>query len=410
MATLADVRGQVRRRLNDQSQTFWSDAEITTHLLHAYKACAGATRCIWDLAYVENLPNTFTYTWAWEESYADFKAGPANYTAAFERPHLTEGQRVGPASNTSPFEATDGHDDGPIQALAELPDSLSEIDRPTSDSRWIPVFQPNQAARYDHRYELTEGQVELLVTTGQGLRTIRKVRVPSEKATTYTIDGAWGVLRQTDDISSGAASGIEAIYERRFGMTQTWESAFTIGASCASATYTASWESGLVSPERGPSNFNFSYEYARGVAAGFTMTTVTNRFGCPRRIPDHHPMGPESFGIPRRPYQDAKNVRIEHWREGRTVAGPLDVFELPAGADAYLRDYAMAKCYGRNGPAQDLKLATHYESRYQRGLERVKRRVQSQQRQRVGVLGRARTARHGPPRPHLPWTFGVVVR
>lgn len=346
MATLGEVRVAVLRRLNDDVQAFWTVSEIDGYLTQAYQALARSTRAIWDLAYLENLPAGFSCAAAWEVPYESFSYGVANYTMPDERRMLTETSRIGPANHTSPFEATDGllsaaGASTAIPATATVPVRLTEIDRPTYDDRAVPVITPLQAQSWDTRYDITEGPVDALVTKGDGLRVVRKVRVPSVQAETYTIDGSWGCVRSPADLTGATVSG-------------TW--------------------------------------------------------GVPRRIPDHHPMGAECFGLPRRPYADVTNVRLEHWREGRVVTAGADVFELPDRATVYLRDYAISQCYRKSGPAQDLRLAEHYAARYARGVARITRRVQTHRRARVGQFGGAGRVSSGPPRPRLPWQFGTVVR
>lgn len=349
MATNGEVREAVFEQVNDVAHAFWSDDEVDGYLDQAYREIARVTRCVWDLRYAENLPASFSYTQPWELPYAQelgFDAGCANYTNDDERRLLEETHRIGPANHTSPFEATAGWLSAAgastaISATAELPRTVTEIDRPMWDQRAIVTISPKQATALDSRYEITAGEVYALIPTAQGIRTIRKMRVPSAQADTYAIAGSWGVMRSPAECSSG---------------------------------------------------------------------TVTGTYGIPRCIPGHHPMGTESFGLPRRPYRDGKNVRIEHWREGRAVTTAADVYELPTRATVYLRDYAIGRCYGKSGPAQDLRLAQHYQARYQRGVERLKRRVQAQQRARVSQLGGASPIRSGPPRPRLPWQYGTVVR
>lgn len=344
---LTEARATVRRALNDADATYWSAAEIDSYLVQGYKETCRVTRAIWDLRYAENLPRGFSYTSAFEAALATFDYGRANHTAAFERRLIDpEYEAEGPANHTSPFEAINGHlsDTGAstdIPATATLPATVSEIDRPLWDQRAIAVLTPRQAEATDSRYELTEGEVYAIVPTQQGLKTIRKVRVPSAQADTYTVEGSWGILRSPADCSSGTVSG--------------------------------SW-------------------------------------GIPRRIPGHHAMGSESFGLPRRVYRDGKNVRIEHWREGRAVVDSQDAFELPDRAVVYLQHYAIGRCYAKEGPAQDLRLAAHYQARYARGVARLQRRVQAQKRARVAQFGGAQPIRRGPPRPSLPWQFGTVVR
>lgn len=348
---LQSLRADVRRMLNDASVSFWANDEIDRYLQQAYRLLTRTTRCVWDQRYLENLPATFSYTQPWERAAMlrmGFDAGCANYTYADERRMLDEVHAIGPANHTADFEFTDGTLEASgasvsISATGDLPATVSEIDRALWDEATIGVIRPGDAERMDNRYELTTGEVIALVPVGNGLRTLRKVRVPSAAAAFYDIDGSWGALRDPSDCSSGTVSG-------------TW--------------------------------------------------------GVPRQLPGHHPMGDTGgWGLARRPYRDGTNVRIEHWREGRAVTSATDVFELPTRGAIYLRDYAISQCYGRRGPAQDLRLAQHYEQRWQRGVGRVQRRVTAQQRLRVGRMGGGvRPTRHGPPRPRLPWQFGTVVR
>lgn len=140
--------------------------------------------------------------------------------------------------------------------------------------------------------------------------------------------------------------------------------------------------------------------------------TQTGTWGVPRQIPLMHPMGYSGgWGLPRRAYRDGKNVRVEYFREGRPVEGNLDTFELPDRYVRYLEWYAMARLLTREGPAQDFKLAGHYNRRWDRGLARLSSRMRSQQRERISRMGgESPRARRGPPRPRLPWNYGKPVR
>jgi hypothetical protein len=115
--------------------------------------------------------------------------------------------------------------------------------------------------------------------------------------------------------------------------------------------------------------------------------------------------------LPRRVFRDGKNVRVEHWREGAAVVNAPDEFELPDRYALYLRDYAQARCLGRQGPGQDPKLSAHFDQRWQRGLARMLRRGRVLDAARTGVLGEAGPRLgQGPPRPRLPWNFPQRVR
>ena len=118
-------------------------------------------------------------------------------------------------------------------------------------------------------------------------------------------------------------------------------------------------------------------------------------------------MGAESFGLPRRPYRDETNVRLDVTRYGRDWRGVGVACELPDRYAVYLRDYAQGQCLGRRGPGQQPTLATHFLQRWERGLARIRRRLASVEPDRVIVFGGQRSSRgQKPPRPQLPWQFG----
>ncbi len=348
---LATIATDVARRLGDLDGIIWPRADVLQWVQDAYSALATAQPVFWDTLYLENLPRGFSYTQPWERAllvaFSGFDYGCANFTAEFERRLLNdERQRYGPANHTSPFEATDGFLSAAgastaIPATAELPATLTAIDRAIWDRRGIDALQARSMSQLDSRYEITAGEVYGYIWQKDGIRTLRKVRVPAAQADTVTVNGKWGLLRRCTDLSAVAVTG--------------------------------SW-------------------------------------GVPRRIPGQHPIGPWAFGIPRRPYLEGKNVRVEHFRLGREMAVEADDCELPDRYAHYLRDFAQAGLLSRPGPGQDLALAQHYSSRWARGLARVARRIQRVDTERVMVLGGSGQRRGSrPPRPSLPWQYGRTV-
>lgn len=352
--TLGELRTATQHRLGDDAGVVWSAEEVTANLLEGYVRIATQFPVFWDQTYAENLPRGFSVTQPWEVAYlpdsGGFNYGVANFTAEFERQAgaasgFDTKTRSGPANHTSPFEATDGllarAGSGAIPATSELPKTLTALDRVCWDNRVIDAVEPRSYARLDSRYETTTGPVEGYMWQKDGVRTLRKVRVPASQAATVTVNGSWGLLRRPADLSSDTVHG-------------TW--------------------------------------------------------GIARRIPDQHPIGPELWGAPRRPYLDSLNVRVEHFRKGRALLADADVCELPARYARYLMDYAQACCLSRPGPGYDRALADHFDQRWQRGLARIARRVALVDTEHVFVMGggSARTAR--PPRPSLPAAYGSRVR
>lgn len=342
--TLATLRNDVLRRLGDNAGLVWGFDEVETYLEQGYRELALVTRAFWDQAYLENLAAGFSSTAVWEAEYEAFSYGIGNYTGEDERRLEDESHRLGPANHTCPAEALDGWLSDCLAmatpaATSALPDGYLEIERAAWDNGTIEALSPNDLMKLDTRFRVTAGEVLGYVLRRDGPKTFRKVRVPAAVATTYDVDGEWGILREPADLTGEAATG-----------------------------------------------------------------TV----GIPRRLPGHHPIGREQWGLPRRPYQDGKNVRIEYWREGRPLA---DGGELPAHYMIYLRFYALMKCCARNGPGQDDTLARFFGERWQRCLARLSRRREVQQQRRRRVMGeQSAPRRSGPPRPKLPWQYGRTVR
>lgn len=351
--TLGELRTQVLARLGDPAGAIWSVAEVDGLLHTACDAIAMQCELFWDWTYLENLPPSFSYTAAFERDYlpeAGFNTGRATFSSEFERrlcPDVDERDMVGPGVCTSPFEATEGFlaaIGGPndIPATAELPKTVTALSRVTWDARTIDAVDPRPVSLADARYELTPGEVRAYTYQKDGVRTLRKIRVPAAMAAVVTVNGSWGGMRQVTDLSTDAVTG-------------TW--------------------------------------------------------GLPRRIPGHHPIGTELFGLPRRPYLEGTNVRVEHFRTGRPLLVPQDVCELPDRYALYLRDYVQAVCLEHAGPGQDVALAQFYRARWTRHLARLTKRVTLVDHEHAAVMGGTDTPlTRRPPVARLPWQYAERVR
>lgn len=351
---MARTRGtlttEILTRLSDLAELVWSRAEIDGYLQTAQRELGQQTRALWDVGYAENLPRGFSYTHAWEADYVTFDYGRADHTMAADEDDALRalGMTITESANhTMPAEATDGHLSNAgartaIPATAEMPSTLTEIDRGTWDRRTMSALNLRDLQRKDTRYRITAGEVYGFLWRQDGVRTLRKVRVPSAQAHTFTIDGSWGILREPEDISGETATG-------------TW--------------------------------------------------------GIPRRIPTMHPMGSYAFGLPRRPYQDGLNVKVEHWRQPRALDADTDVCELPDRYAIALRDYALWKALSRQSSGQDLRMAALFQQRWQRALARISRRVNALTKDRLSRLGGSTQGLGGPPPvARLPWNYPQRTR
>lgn len=349
--TRGTVALQVLTRLSDTAELVWTAEEIAGYVQTGQRELALATRAIWDVTYAENLPRGFSYTAAWEASYVTFDYGRADHTmAAHEDAALAAlGMPITQAGNhTSPFEAADGFLSAAkastaIPATSVLPRGLTEVDRATWDQRTLTALNLRDLQQRDTRYRLTAGEVYGYLWQQDGVRTLRKVRVPSASAATFTITGSWGLLRVPTAISG---------------------------------------------------------------------EPVTGSWGIARRLPTLHPMGPERFGAPRRPYQDGTNVKVEHWREPRALTAPTDLIELPDRYVVALRDYALWKCLSRQSAGQDLRMAGLFQQRWQRAIARIIRRVNGITRDRMSRMGGGASGDLSgpPPLAKLPWNYPQRTR
>jgi hypothetical protein len=124
--------------------------------------------------------------------------------------------------------------------------------------------------------------------------------------------------------------------------------------------------------------------------------------------PEQFPMrGP--WGSPTRLHPDLDNTRVELIRLGQEL-GSHD-FEIPDSHIKYVNYWARYRAYKREGPGQNLKLADHFEGRFEMGVATLTKRTQQVQSEHTGRIG------HGPSRGvvpaqqiHLPYNYGRSVR
>ena len=215
--TLASLREAVLRRLGDAGGAIWPTTDVDQDLQDAYRELAQRLHVFWDWLYLENLSGHFSYTADWEGSSLLFDFGLANYTLADELRTLAEAERIGPAWVTSPADlawVSDLRANPAIPATADVPTTLTELSRATWDRSAIDASTSGRMAEMDARYETTQGEVYALLWQQDGIRTVRKVRVPAAVADQWTVNGSWGLLRRPADISAETVSGTWGICRR----------------------------------------------------------------------------------------------------------------------------------------------------------------------------------------------------
>lgn len=352
-ARLRNLAQRVLHRLGDSAQKIWTYEEIVSYIERGAKELTADAHIVWDQAYLENLPAGF------------------NFTADFEAAYAIDGFFYGQAQSTYPDEAAIADE----EALIESDDHIVANHTSPADLNLFAGSSANEASPAVS--QLPASMTDL------------------ERAT-------WD--HRTIEASTTARA---QRFDSRYQITEGEVYAY-------------------VTQDDGPNSFRkvrvpaamadiYEYDGAWGVVRNLDTVApdedITGSWGIPRRIPGWHPMGnTEGFGMPRRFYRDGKNVKIEFFRHPRIDSSMLDS-ELPERYFLYLADFAQREALRRNGAGQNYKMAQLYDDRWKRGIERVKRRLQVQNKKRTHRLG-GDVLRYasGPPRPKLPWQYGDDVR
>ena len=426
--TILTLRESVLTRLGDPAGAIWSQDEVDLWLNEGSEVIGQRCEIFYEWTYLENLPPSASCTHRFELAYIEglpegFFCGIGTFTCEDERRTLgDERLMIGPFVCSSPCEATDGFvsvvgASTAIPATADLPEDVTQLSRVTWDGRVTDALTARQTQARDARYELTTGEVYGYIWQKDGVRTLRKVRVPSAQASTVTAVGSWGVCRDVSDLMTFTPDG-EPNIPRIFSHTSACEDPYLGGiANLGLANYTTDDELDVFASgfeTNGPAWYTAPFEYADGFLTTLGIDTpepATVAWGFPRRIPGFHPIGPTHFGIARRFFLDSANVRAEYFRQGQPMEESSDACELPDRYALYLQDFAQWKLLERKGPGQDLKLSGYFKRRWERNLLRVDRRMTLVDREQSYVIGGGRASTTtAPPLAQLPWQYAPVVR
>ncbi len=341
------VLAQVQRRLADANQRLWTAAELNEYIQDAYNDMTLRTGCLWATDISPDVPAAMARTQIFEKKYmlGGYDAmGAFNFTAEWERDYINNA--TGPANHNHTWEWEDGHVTEltlptEVSALYDLPDNLYEIERTTWDSRRIDPRRSREFEQNDSRYELAKGNVDAYTQDKDGLRRLRKWRVPSAPFVPYEFDESsseYGIIVDISDVDSDTPLG--------------------------------SW-------------------------GDFVQVDGQHSSGDP-------------WGVIVGVYDETNAVKIEYRKRG--VDLDHDCLEIPERYVVYLRWYVMARALEREGDAQDLDLAAHYQTRYEAGIARMLKRQQAMVYQKKMVMGGSRGRSSRLPLAQLPWAYGKVVR
>lgn len=163
--TLTQTRGDVQTYLGDTAAAIWSTAELDSYIKEGYDDLCLRTGILW------------------------LKAAPAG---------------LQPVDGTGTY---------------TLPTDLYKIERMTWNKKRMTPLSPEEAARRDPRYRVTEGNPEAYIVEGDGIGTIRYFRVPSATDSLISIE----YQRRGTALSSGS---VELELPDRYVDYVTW---FAIG-------------------------------------------------------------------------------------------------------------------------------------------------------------------------------------
>lgn len=347
-ARLANMAQRVLHRLGDSAEAIWTTDEIESYVRLGVKELADRCRIVWDQIYLENLPAGFSYTAKFERSFAVFDYGRGGYT--FEE------------------EAETADEDGLIE--------MDEMRRAFHTS-------PSEIAMLEDVDASTD------------------IPATSDLPPTLTdIDRATWDKSLIDATNHARVSRMDSRYETTEGevIAYIWQRE---GPNTLRKVRVPNEMAETV-------DVIGSWGIVRDIG-DVSDEDVDGSWGIPRRIPSWHPMGwSEGWGTPRRFYLDEKNVKLEHWRQPYVES--MRESELPEQYFRYITDYAQWRALTRNGPGQDYKHAQLYQNRWLRNIERIVRRIERQQNERIHRMGGAMPVAVGPPRPRLPWQYGQRVR
>lgn len=286
-----ELRNEILYRLGDVNQAIWSGSEINTLIQQGYDEILLRTKALWNSIYIDDVHGQATY---------------------------------------------------------DLPADLFYVERATWDDKRVEPFSSRELQKYDAHYMTTEGDVEGYAMDLDGLRKLRKYRVPSADSPSATVTGTFGIPRYLVDVDAS-----EAI--NQLGI---------------------------------PRLIHADLHYGMGV------TPTDFPWGIPRRFPG-----------------TLRNFKVEYFRRGTKLDDDNKESELPDWMDYPVRYWVMWKALEREGEGQDLKLASLFQQLYEYSQKRIKARVERNRGERVGVLGGGLGKVFGmPPRPKLPWQYGKVVR
>ncbi len=346
--SLSDLRSTLQRRLCDEGERLWSKAELDIYISTGYDTLARLTGCLFDSACIPDYAFAF------------------NFTSEFERDFV---------------ESVPGwYCDGPAQFTTELErDYVNNAAGPANH---------NEHWEFNGGYQsITE--VSALAERPDGISAV-------ERAT-------WNTKR-LEAVHSRDLEGADSRYELNKGEVQ----AFVQDKDGIDVL--RKWR--VPSVGYVPYSFDASSDDGFGIIRDLdgihTGIAVDGSWGDLVQVDGENVF--EDFGILGPIYKETNDLRLEYRRYGKNLADDQG-FEIADRYTIYVRHFAQARALEKEGPTQDLKLAAHFQSRFEVGVARMKKRATAMLFQQLIVMGGAPSIRgQRPARARFPYAYGRVVR
>lgn len=390
MISADEALNTLQRQLDDTDGEQVSRELLLTFLQDGYDRLCREGECLFDMEMYESRPRTANYTKEFERQFIDTPV-MERFTCTRETDaEFIDGDAL-VSNHTRPTDAEymteSGH--GPTKTgLRKLPPGYVSVDRVTH--HWLRLSP--QHDRYNRltrvAYQTLEGGVFIYQMDQDGWQNIRLVNVPAfeNETETFKYNGWMGEWVSTIDYARGDIVSHAGSF---------WKCALdNLGQTPG---YPIFWVAYTGEP------VNFHGGIRQVTSYDMDVETVVGSYGGVRVVPMHFASGSQYGGV-RKFVGDLNNTRVEYYRLGK----PLDEapFEIPDRMVKYAQWWALHRVYSLPGENESPKLAEHFKMRFLAGVERLKSRINSVNRDRAISMGSKRTHIKDNYLEHFPADYG----
>jgi len=205
MSTLYASVDNVLKRLDDypsaNGEQIWTRSEVELYLEDGYNRFCRQTKCLIDFFYPENIPTAGNYVAKWERGYYEsgmIAVGLIGFSGGYWERDYAPASSTGPINHNQPWES-DYIETIFAVGLHPIPEDNVAVDRATHDFGQIQPEFTRYFEQNDRSFQTTTGNPSRFSMDRDGMSRLRIVPAGSGDATTYTVSGTYGLLRDADD-------------------------------------------------------------------------------------------------------------------------------------------------------------------------------------------------------------------